>query len=137
MHQWFLCYFRRHSPNDRPTLDHSGCIPTNHPGISGNNNTGCIPVLYPGKIPGSAALAHGPDARAFGLPVARIVRAHIVTLHLHELSAAKTATERILHQIITNSIPNTLYVFMCASVPSLLVPVSFCDVLLASGSEPT
>ena len=40
----------------------------------------------------------GPDAHAFGLPVVRIVREHIVTLDLHELSAAKTATERSFHQ---------------------------------------
>ena len=28
---------------------------------------------------------HGQDARAFGLPVARIMSAHIVTFDLHEL----------------------------------------------------
>ena len=77
------------------------CIPTNHPGISGNIPENWVASRYPENCHKSREVlrsAQGQDAHAFGLPVARIVGAHIVTLDLHELSAAKTATEQSLHQ---------------------------------------
>ena len=58
-------------------------IPTNHPIFPGiYRKIGLHPGIlenFP-KCPGNAALAHGPDVRAFGLPV---VCTHIATLDLH------------------------------------------------------